>query len=172
MLSAFGFSTNAVQLGGLTVFAISAGASTWAASHGKSPWRMVAWLQIACFCEVLFGVRHLLHDAGHVWLTGQALYTARHAWQVALTGLLVVCALFACAWLCKAAKRGPQTNAPALVALAASGFTGWVFLIEIVSLHLVDSWLYAPLGPFKVISLLWAAAAVVVCICALIESRR
>jgi hypothetical protein len=172
VLTLFGISTNAVQLGGLAGFALSAAACGWAAAHGHRAWRKVAWLQLACWAEVLISVRHHLHGAAVGILRQFALYESRHNLQVALLGALALCAALASVWAWNELRKLVETNALIGVAVAASGFSILVFLTEVISLHSIDAWMYAPLGPFNVISLLWAAGALTVSVCALIAARR
>ncbi|MBC7717409.1 MAG: hypothetical protein H7143_10765 [Pseudorhodobacter sp.] len=171
-MSTFGFSSNAVQLGGLAVFAISTVVCARTAAQGRRAWRSVAWLQLACFSEVLFGLRHHLHDAGGGLLRQMARYNTRHDLQVSLLVVLIICTVLVAAWLWHTWRQRADATAPLFVAFAASGFSVLSFSAEVVSLHSVDAWLYAPFSIFNVISLLWAAAAATVCVGAVIEARR
>jgi len=163
----FAFDGNPTQWTGLACFAASAAACIVAARRRPRPWRSLAIAQAACFAEILFGGRYLVHGAVDDVLQAAGWYPSRTPLQLGL--LVVVAALTAIAvgvgW------RAGRGDTPARLATVATVVVVAQFTIETVSLHDVDSFMYAPVGPLLIGALGWIAAATVVTFAALRAAR-
>lgn len=150
-------------------------AACWRASRLRpDPWRALAWLHFAVAADVVLGTRYLLHDAANAALRALGGYPGRAGLQLGLLALMVTAiVLFAGRVGWRRAPASPARLAPDPTAAAtfATAAAVGVFDIEIDSLHAVDAAMYARLGPFKAIALLWAAPAACV-VAAAVRSTR
>jgi hypothetical protein len=152
--------TNPTQLTGLLAFALATLACAAAARRGPGAarWRRLAWLQAACWAEVLFGVRHRAHDMVDALLQARGWYAARGPLQV----VLLVAVLVLAAATLAALARLRHLDARLWTAACATAMALWLFVTEAVSLHGVDAVMYLTLGPVLLIGCAWAACAAVV----------
>lgn len=166
MLVDFG---NPQQMTGIAGFATAAAACALAARGGRRIWRVLAIVQAAFCLEIVFSTRHRVHNLVDAALREHDWYAGRTPWQlgilVIVAGVLAACTLFA--W--RLARGG---GAPAAVAIAASLTVFALLTIEAVSLHAVDAWMYARIGPLLAVVVGWVAASLVVTVAALVAARR
>jgi hypothetical protein len=160
--------TNPTQLTGLVAFALAAIGCAHAARRRPWPWRGLMAAQLACFGEIVIGLRLRVHDVVDAVLQAQGLYASRVALQFGLVAvalaLAIACILAALRW------RG--ADADAARALAATAGAVSLFVVESISLHGIDAIMYASVGPVLMIALLWATAAMIVTASALRSARR
>ncbi len=159
---------NINQTTGIVCFALAAVACGYAARGDRRAWRMLAWMQASLCLEVMINARHRLHDVVDDMLRAQGWYAGRTPWQV---GLLAVIAL-AFVVLVPIAWRTVRSDRPATIALAASLVTVVSMAVEAVSLHGVDGWMYASVGPWLAVVAGWIVATAVVIVAALLSVRR
>ena len=168
----FAAQPDATQIVGMAFFGFAAAMCALAARATRTPsprlWYVLAAVQLACGIEVLLGARYRLHDAVNAVLRTEGWYAARGTAQIGLIG--AVLALGAVGLF--AALRAWRHGGAAAVAVAGSAVAITVFAIETISLHRVDSFMYAAFGPVKTIALLWAGAAFVVTGAALSHRAR
>lgn len=159
---------NPNQLIGIASFALATAACAYAARRDSPAWRALAWTQAAFCLEIGIGIRHRLHGFVDNVLENHGWYAARTPWQL---GLLAVVALFtaACVPFVWRSARGDRL---ATIALAATLAVVASFAVEAVSLHVVDAWMYAQVGPLLAVALGWIAASMVVIAAALGFARR
>ncbi len=122
--------------------------------------------------DILVGARYAFHDLVNDYLLFLGLHGLRRILQaVLLLGLAVMVAgtlLWAWRTSLYAAIVRARARAAAIATLAVTS----VFAIETISLHQIDAFLYAHIGPVLVIGWLWAAAALVVGIGAALSLRE
>lgn len=156
--------TNPTQLTGLLVF--SAAAIVCARTgrlRADRLWFRVSAASAACTAEVAIGVRHLAHGAVNTVLQARGWYGSREPVQI----LLLAIALLLAAGTLACMVRMRHADANLRVASAAAAAALWLFLIEAISLHAVDAFMYVAIGPVLAIGWLWAVAALVVAVMAL-----
>jgi hypothetical protein len=153
-----GLDTNPTQVGGLLVFAIAALACAHAARRGASPWGLLFVAQLGFMAEVLFGLRHRLHDAAGAVAQAAGWYATRGTLQVSLLAVALVLGSIGLA----AVWHWRPREAHASRAVFASCIAFALFAIEAVSLHAIDALMYLRVGPLLLIALLWATTAAVV----------
>lgn len=159
---------NVNQMTGIVCFALATGACVLAARCGRRAWPMLAWMQAAFCLEIVINARHRLHDVVDDVLRDHGWYAARTPWQI---GLLAVIALLAIACV-PIAWRMARGDRLATIALSASLVVATSLTVEAVSLHGVDTWMYAPVGPLLAVVVGWIAASLVVIAAALGSVRR
>jgi hypothetical protein len=159
---------NPNQLTGIACFALAAAACTYAARRGSRAWRALAWTNAAFCLEIVISGRHRLHDFVDDVLRDHGWYAGRTPWQI---GLLVVVAALALVCL-PPAWRGVRGDRLATIALAASLVVAMSMMVEAVSLHAVDAWLYAPGAVLLPVVFGWIVASTVVVGAALGAGRR
>ena len=159
---------NPNQMTGIACFALATAACAYAARRGSHAWRALAWTQAAFCLEIVVSLRHRLHDFIDTMLQDQGWYAERTPWQL---GLLAVVAVLTIACL-PFAWRGARGDRLATIALAASLAVAASFAFEAVSLHGVDAWMYARVGPLLAVVVGWIAASLVVIAAALAFARR
>lgn len=159
---------NPNQLAGIACFALAAAACTYAARRGSRAWGALAWTHAAFCLEIVISSRHRLHDVVDEVLRDHGWYAGRTPWQI---GLLVAIAALALACL-PPAWRGVRGDRLATIALIASLVVATSMLVEAVSLHAVDAWLYAPGAALLPVVFGWIAASMVVVGAALGAGRR
>ncbi len=166
MLVDFG---NPQQMTGIACFATAAAACALAARRGRRAWRALAIVQAAFCLEIVFSTRHRVHDLVDTALREHDWYAGRTPWQlgmlVIVAGVFAACAPFA--W--RLARSG---GAPAAVAMAASLAVFALLSVEAVSLHAIDAWMYARIGPLLAVVVGWVAASLIVTVAALVAARR
>ena len=155
--------TDPTQLTGLLAFALSAFACWHAAKLRGSTWRALAVAQLACFAEVLVGLRLRVHDLADFLLQGNGWYGARQSAQIPL---LVISVLLSIAWAVVVVIRW-RRNVDVCIAVLATSAVVALFVIELISLHGVDAIMYVTIGPVLLIGVAWAAGALVVAASAL-----
>jgi hypothetical protein len=166
MLVDFG---NPQQMTGIACFATATAACVLAARRGQRAWRVLAVVQ-AVFClEIVFSARHRVHDLVDAALRDHDWYAGRTPWQLGL--LVIVAALFVAvapfAWRL-ARSGGPAAAAATIASLAVFALLS----VEAVSLHAIDRWMYARIGPLLAEVVGWLAASLVVTVAALVAARR
>ncbi len=159
---------NPNQVTGTACFALAALASAAAARRGERAWIVLAGMNVAFCLEIVFGLRHRLHNVVDVALQQAGWYAGRTPWQVAL--LLAVA--FAIVISAPSVWRAARGNGLAKTALLASFAVFASFAVEAVSLHDVDAWMYAPVGPLLAVVVGWAGAATIVTVAALVFVGR
>lgn len=164
--------TNPTQLTGLLAFAIATAACARAAlrrrDRSNGVWRVLALTQALFFLEVLLGLRHQVHGLVDTVFAARGWYAGRSALQIPLVSAALLVALVAIAALLRWRGLGHSARA----AMAASVIVLGSFVVEAISLHRIDSLMYATIGPVKRIAFLWAACAAVVALMALRSAPR
>ena len=159
---------NVNQMTGIVCFALAAGACALAARRGGRAWRTLAWTQAAFCLEIVINARHRLHNVVDDVLRDHDWYAGRTPWQLGLLAFVAVIAVV-CVPIAWRSARGDQL---ATIALAASLAVATSLTVEAVSLHGVDAWMYAPVGPLFAVVVGWVAASMVVIAAALSAARR
>ena len=150
---------NASQWTGLLMIAL-AGLACFSARK-RSPWLLLTMLHAILLTEMLVETRYRLHDLVNAQLLAVGLYQQRSGSQIILLAGLAVAALIV-------AMIVIRTRRPAArVGLLSSGGLALLFLVEMVSLHDIDAFLYQTIGPIHLIAWLW----VLLCLVTLAASR-
>ena len=124
------------------------------------PWSLIGGLNLAMAIECGLGIRHRAHNFAIVMLG--PFYLNRNGLQIGLI-FIVATIVFLTTLLLLNRSDG---RAPATV-IAATGFALALFLVETISLHAFDSFLYQKAGSLLVIGWIWMALASVTAIEAL-----
>ena len=124
------------------------------------PWSFIGGLNMAMAIECGLGMRHHAHNFA-IELMGP-FYLNRAGLQIGLI-FIVATIVFLTTLLLLNRSYG---RAPATV-IAATGFALALFLVETISLHAFDSFLYQKAGPLLIIGWIWMALALVTAIEAL-----
>ena len=147
---------NATQLAGLLAFGVAALACVRAAKALQQRlWWKLAGASAGFALEAVLGLRHRLRAAIDIWLQGEGWYDSRTPVQV---GLLVLCALLL-AWALWGLAGLRHAGVHARVAATACAVALCLFVIEAISLHGVDSLMYANIGPVRVVGCAWVVLA-------------
>lgn len=152
---------NATQSFGLAVYGLAALACAIAAGsagpgHTRRSWWWLAGFATLLLLDLLFNLRHGLHDHVGGWLKDSGRYAQRRELQWALIGLFAALVLLALLGLIRWVR--PLSKGLRLAVLGAGLAAGLVGL-EMISLHDIDAWLYARQGPLMRIAWLWGVAA-------------
>ncbi|MBB1162581.1 hypothetical protein [Aquariibacter albus] len=154
---------------GLGALACATAARAVRAHRGPARlWLTLAALHALLLLDTASNARHLLRALVIAGLKREDLYAGRGPWQLLLLaalglGLLAV----GRGGLRRLGRRGghrapdpvdpADPRRPLRLAWLAAVALGLILGLELVSLHAVDAWLYAPVGPVRRIALLWAA---------------
>lgn len=167
-------SLNTTQLVGMIAFGAAAAAAGRAAMgcatqhpQNKPIWWTVSGAHLFFVAELVLGMRHVVHDFANGFLRDAGIYPSRGAIQMLL---LVVCALaatIASRVVRKRLQAPPDVTAHAQIAAWLTLALGALFMVEAVSLHAVDAWLYSTAGPVLLIAYLWATVAMAVVVLSL-----
>ncbi len=166
-------SFNTTQLVGMIAFgaatAAARAAMVCAATNpqNKLIWWTVSGAHLFFVAEFVLGTRHAVHDFVNGMLRDAGIYPSRGAIQMLL---LVVCALAATiagSVIRKRLQAPPGVTAHAQIAAWLTLAVGALFMVEAVSLHAVDAWLYSTAGPVLLIAYLWATVAMAVVVLSL-----
>lgn len=166
MLVDFG---NPQQMTGIACFATAAAACGLAARRGGPVWRVLAVVQAAFCLEIVFSTRHRMHDLIDAALREHDWYVGRTPWQLGMLALVVLVFAAGAPFAWRLARSGGR---PAAVAMAASLAVFALLSVEAVSLHAIDAWMYARIGPLLAEVIGWLAASLVVTVAALVAARR
>jgi hypothetical protein len=153
--------TNPTQLLGLAAFASAALACVFA--NGKTPienrvWIGLALANIAFFVELLFGIRHRLHEAAITFLRSASLYDGRTDLQYGLVfGCVALVLLVALSILLSNKLHRPGLIIATIASLSVVG----LFAIEAISLHRIDQIFYERIGPVLLVGWLWSMACAI-----------
>jgi phosphoglycerol transferase MdoB-like AlkP superfamily enzyme len=163
------FNTNPTQLTGLLSFAAATTACLLAAR--RSRWREARfWWALALtnsifFLDVLFGLRHHVHDYFSAILTAEGKYGQRREMQGPIIIVLGVTAVILVMLLLSVRRFSGIVRIAAGLTIALLA----LFAIETVSLHSLDGVYYQTIGPVMVIGWLWAIGAAGTCLVALVS---
>jgi len=147
---------NPTQFVGLLGFAAAAAACAWAARATRLRlWWKLAWACGAAALEAVFGLRHRLHGLVDGALQAQGWYESRGPVQLGLIVLALLVFGGVLVWLWR--LRG--VSGPAWWAAVGCAAAWGLFLIETISLHGVDSLMYASIGQVRVIGWAWVVIA-------------
>lgn len=147
---------NATQLTGLLAFGGAAVACARAALMGRGRlWWVLCAASSAFAIEVVAGLRHRGHDLIDALLQAQGWYGSRGPVQVGLIAAVLLIGVWALVRL----LRWRAADGCARAAVIACSVVLGLFFIEAISLHGVDTIMYAYVGPVKAIGWAWAAAA-------------
>lgn len=124
------------------------------------PWSFIGGLNMAMAIECGLGMRHHAHNFA-IELMGK-FYLNRAGLQIGLI-FIVATIVFLTTLLLVNRSYG---RAPATV-IVATGFALALFLVETISLHAFDSFLYQKAGPLLIIGWIWMSLALVTAIEAL-----
>lgn len=137
---------------------------------GRAPRRVAAWMsaiEALLLLDIIFDLRWHLHD----WLGSLAQshqsYQLRRFPQLVVDLSLLAILLYGVSMLLRVGQRGGVVLALAGVMLSIAT---WCF--EVVSLHQLDAVLYSKIGPFMVVSALWAFAALATSVGMLMAMRE
>ena len=161
MLDRFGI--NPTQLTGLLSFLAAATACVIAALRSTRPnariWQVLGFINGIFLIEIIFGLRHRIHDYLVALLRAEGEYGQRRGMQeLVLIGLGTIALICVMLLLFSRSLAGNVRIAGGLtIALLA------LFAIETVSLHSLDALLYGSIGPVALIGWLWAIATVGIC---------
>ena len=152
---------NPTQLAGLVFIAIAGIACLMARPRG--PWRALAAVYGLLFVDMIFGLRHHLHDWVNAGLIADGLYQQRSGGQMMLLALLGIGAVALLFLLFRPMRL------PARIGLFSTAGMVLLLLIEMVSLHRVDAMLYQPVGPLFLIAFLWIGLCLTTASAALLD---
>lgn len=164
-------SMNATQIAGCVAFAVSAAASGVVAARrrgGGPVWWPLASANALLSIEVVAGWRFQVHELANASLRGHGWYADRGRLQFGLIALAFVVIVAGAAALAGANRR--ERNAVGALIGTAAALA--VFVVETLSLHRVDTFMYAQAGPVLTIAWMWMAAAAVVTANAWRAARR
>ena len=150
---------NSTQAIGAIAFGITA--ITCLLSGKARTWHALSCVHLIFAAEIAVGLRHRLHIGIDYLLQLAGYYASRTAFQIMLLTAVALCVILL------AASRIHKMLAQQLyqaesIACAATAVTGCVFALEIISLHAVDSYLYAQVGGVMRIGWLWLSGATIV----------
>lgn len=114
--------------------------------------------------EMAAGVRHLAQSRVTAWMLVHHGYEQRHHWQSLLIALTCGLVLLSAIVLVVKARHA---NRNLLVALLSCVVLCGSFIVETISLHAVDAYVYSPAGPLLLIGWWWIGASAVIMVCAL-----
>jgi hypothetical protein len=150
--------TNPTQLLGLAAFASATIACIFAIRNRPSEaraWIVLAIVNAVFFAEILFGIRHHLHEIAVSLLLSVGLYASRTDLQY---GLIVASAAIPIgAALLLSLIRRLRKPRP-IIATFASFSVLSLFAVEAISLHRIDEIFYQEIGPVLLIGWLWCVA--------------
>lgn len=156
------FSVDATQWVGLAAFGLAAAVCFKKARGKASAWWFLAALNALLAIEIVVGLRYRVHDLVDSILIAKNSYTSRQPWQVGMI-VFALCLFFVGVF----AARSRIQSASLALATVGMGFAVGIFVIEAISLHAVDLWMYREFGPLKLIALLWLTASAWICWAAL-----
>ena len=160
MLESLG--TNPTQLLGLVAFASATIACILAkrkAPNEGRAWTVLAITNAAFFVEIIFGIRHRLHDVAVSLLLSAGLYEGRADLQYVLIFVSAAVLLFmALLFLFLRRVRKPGLS----IATVASLTILSLFVLEAISLHRIDQIFYQKIGPILLVGWLWCIACVAI----------
>jgi hypothetical protein len=152
-------SLNATQIAGMLSFGCAALMCMQAAWRGGTAWhgigRRLALIHAVLVLEIALGLRHGLQRVAGEWLRIQQAYAGRADIQIALLVLLAALVLLALIWVL---GRLHQAGTSERLAVVGTLISVALVAAETVSLHALDAWLYAPVGPLLRIGWVWLAA--------------
>lgn len=156
------------RLAGLFVFGCAAIACAVAGRvcNERRWWRLAA-VSSACMLEVALGLRHRAHDLADAGLQAAGWYASRSHTQLLLLAIVALLATGSLAWLLSLRDTAAEIRVGAAASIAAL----WLFAIEAISLHAVDTLMYAHIGSVLAIGWAWAALALVITAAALVAAR-
>ena len=161
---------NATQATGLAALLAACVLAALAAKahHGRDRhvWAALALVHALLMLDILVGARYALHDAVDDYLVFLGLYGVRRILQAFLLLALAMMIAGTLVWIWRTPVYAAIVRARARTAAAATLAVAAVFAIETISLHQIDAFLYAHIGPVLVIGWLWASTALVVAIAA------
>jgi uncharacterized membrane protein len=155
--------TNPTQLTGLLSFVAAATACVIAALRSTWPdarvWQVLGFINGIFLIEIIFGLRHRIHDYLVAMLKAEGEYGQRRGMQeFVIIGLATIALICVMLLLFSRRLAGNVRIAGGLtIALLA------LFAIETVSLHSLDAVLYGSIGPVALIGWLWAIATAGIC---------
>lgn len=159
--------TNPTQVIGVLVFTAAAlacsGAARRTSGRAAAVWKALMVLQFVFVAEVVFGLRHRIHDLVDAMLQAQGWYWQRQPVQQALVLATAGLAALGLVAVSRLRHLGQATS----VALVSTFLVGVLFALEMVSLHRIDALMYHRVGPVMLIAWLWAAGAATVGCCSL-----
>ena len=161
---------NATQATGLAAFFTACVLAAFAAKarrgRDRQIWAVLALVHAFLWLDVLVSARHTLHAAIDDYLVFLGLYGVRRILQAFLLLALAMMIVGTLVWIWRTPVYAAIVRARARTAAAATLAVAAVFAIETISLHQIDAFLYAHIGPVLVIGWLWASTALVVAIAA------
>jgi len=161
MLESLG--TNPTQLLGLVSFASTTIACIFAKRNSPNEgwaWTALAITNAAFFFEIIFGIRHRLHDVADSLLFSAGLYEGRADLQYFLIFVSAAVLLFLSLLLFFLGRaRNPGLSIATVASLTILG----LIVLEVISLHQIDQIFYQKIGPILLVGWLWciACAAIV-----------
>jgi hypothetical protein len=160
MLESLG--TNPTQLLGLVAFASATIACIFAKRNSPNEswaWTALAITNATFFFEIIFGIRHRLHDVAVSLLLSAGLYEGRADLQYVLIFVSAAVLLFmALLFLFLRRVRKPGLS----IATVASLTILSLFVLEAISLHRIDQIFYQKIGPILLVGWLWCIACVAI----------
>ena len=154
------FSINPTQLTGLLSFAAATVTCLIAARRSLYEprlWYLLAFINSLFAFEIIFGLRHRIHDFTNSILIAHGQYAQR---EPAQEMIVIFFAIFGLMLVTLFLVGRQVAGRPARVAVSATIAVLALFAIETVSLHSLDAVFYRPIGPVLTIGWLWAIAAI------------
>lgn len=146
-----------------------ASAAQRAPHRERTPWRIVAMMQLAFAVEVVLGFRYGLLGGADALLQAHGWYASRRPVQAGLIALTLALTVL---WGLRLLGQRERGGAALTLARVGNALGLALFAVETVSLHQVDAVLYARVGPLNRLACLWALVAVIVALAALVGLRR
>ena len=166
------FVFDSTRIAGMAAFGASAlvcvSAATSSRMRRPSIWWVLAAAQLLCLVEIVFAFRYRLHGAFNALLQDHGLYGSRERWQASL----LIAVLAASAGLAGVLCWRHRADRAAVLAIVGATLGLLALAAEAISLHRIDTLMYAPLGPLAGVVWMWIAAAVLVTGAALDASLR
>ncbi len=150
---------NSTQLAGLIGFGATAllcARAAWRQTHARSLWVSLAIVYSLMFVDVVVQLRHLIRVEITDTLKALGVYGDRQSAQTALLiGLGVVAAYFSLRLLIRMRTMALSAQ----FAFVGTLLVIALYVLELISLHVIDAILYRQTGPILLIGWLWLAGS-------------